>query len=386
MINRDDFNNIKHWIVLGFIFTIFAFVVIYFDPIVVVVKRLFSVFSPLFYAIGFSFVLNIISSRLEKLLKKAKTQSPFYQKIQRPLSIFIAVVFFLLIISLLFSFIIPQLVNSLVNLLSNLPNYIGSIQKYVNDFFSNFDIPLQIDILKTEFWLDAMPQVSDFITKNLIDVINRFLSFTGVFFNIVLGFMISFYFLIDKERFIRQGRKVIMALFSYKTGLRIIEISKEANRIYSKFLTGKTLEATFLGLMFYVILAVLQIPFALLISCMIAILSFVPVIGAIIAWIIGTLLILAIDPFKALIFFAFYQILQQLETTFVYPRIIGKSIELPGVWTLLAVFIGGGLFGFFGILLGVPTAALIYYLFVNFINKRLEDKNIKVTDSDVSQS
>ena len=384
MLNKEDLRNIRQWIILGFIFALFAFCVIYFDAIVLVIKNVLSVFSPLFYAIGFSFILNIMSSRIESLLRKVKIKGPSYQKAVRPLAVFLAVIIFLFIISLLFSFIIPQLISSLINVFSNLPNYIDTIQKLINDFLLNFDVDLHIDILKTEFWINAMPQITDFVTKNLMDVVNRFLSFTGVFLNIVLGFTISFYFVIEKETFIRQCKKTIMGIFSRQDGLQIIEIGRVANRIYSKFLSGKMLEATFLGLMFYFIMSIVGMPFALLISCMIAILSFVPIIGAIIAWIVGTLLILAIDPVKAAIFFVFYQILQQLETTLVYPRIVGKSIDLPGVWTLLAVFVGGGLFGFFGILLGVPTAALLYSLFVDFINKRLAIKNLRVNDKEIT--
>ena len=380
MVKREDFTPLRPWILLGFVFTVMILFVVKFDFVIAIFSRFLSTLTPLFYALGFAFVLNIFASRLEKLLAKINEKSLFLQKIRRPLAIFISVIIMFLILFFLFYNIIPQLINSILALVTNLPNYLVSLQDLINSFLTSMDIPYKLDISNTQLWIDALPQMTNFVSLNLGSFLNKLLSFTGVFMDMFLGFMVSFYFLFDKETFLRQAKKIVMGLFPNNYGIRLLQIGKQANQTYTNFITVQLVESILLGIIFYLLLTILKMPYILLISCMIALFSVVPVAGSIAAWIISTLVILAIEPTQALIFMILFQVITQFLSSVVYPRIVGKRIGLPGVWTLLAVFIGGGLFGINGILLGVPSAAVLYALFVEFINNRLTQNKIKISD------
>lgn len=383
MFKKEDFNNIKPWVLLSLVATALILFVIKFNGVIAFINKFIHLIQPVFYAVAFAYIINLISSRLEKILVKFGKDSKLYQKLIRPIAILIALIVLVIVVFFLLVTILPQLIASLIILLNDMPQYIAAIEKIVNDVFISLNAPYHLDISSTKLWANILPQISAFITEQLPNVIDNFFSITEVMLNIFMGFMMSFYFLMGKETFIRQMKKVVMGIFPKDIGLLVIRIGKQANSTYSNFISGQMLESCILGLLFYIMLTLLQMPYALLISCMVTLLSLVPVAGAIVAWLVGTLLILAIDPLKSLIFLVSYQVLQQFETSVIYPRVVGHSVGLPGAWTLISVFVGAGLFGLPGILLGVPTAAVLYSLTVELINNRLDKNKLVVTDKEV---
>ena len=175
-------------------------------------------------------------------------------------------------------------------------------------------------------------------------------------------------------------KKVLVVIFKEKGAKRCVVIGRKANEIFSGFIGGQLMEACILGILYYIGMTLFKMPFAELISSIIAIASLVPVFGAMFGMIIGAILIFTINPLQALVFIVFYQVLQEIENNLIYPRVVGSSVGLPGLWTLLSIFVFGGLFGVFGMLTAVPTTALIYNLFVEYVNNRLESMAITVDE------
>ena len=213
-----------------------------------------------------------------------------------------------------------------------------------------------------------------------IDIITNFTVQLGFWF---MGFMLSIYLLASKETFIRQSKKLIAAVFDYDTTTIILRVMKKANEIFTNFVGGQLIEALIIGGLIYIALLIFKMPYAILIAALVAIMALVPVLGATLACVIGFILVFSVSPIKAIWFVIIYQVIQQAENTIIYPKVVGKSVGLPGIWTLLSIVVFGGLFGVLGMLLAVPTTACIYTFGSEIVNSRLKKKNLTVTDAKV---
>lgn len=394
-IDKDTMNKIKPWMLLAVFCAGLVYILIHTVEISFFLKKLFRLCIPLFYAIGISYVLNIPMTWFEKELKKRiPEKSWIYNKI-RGISIFLTLVLALIIIMILLSIIIPQLINNVMMLLNNLVGYIENIIGYVNTFLST----LNLDESLIEFDTSAFNKYLESLTANWESMlktasswvgdagqmlVKNALAFTAELANWFTGFMLSLYMLSSKETFLLQIRKIISALFSKEATKKIFDISARANDIFSSFISGQLLEACILSMLIYfgMKLCGLGENFEILISIFTGVTSIIPMFGAMIAMGFGAILIFANNPLEALIFIVFYQVIQQFEGNVIYPKVVGKSVGLPAVWVLLSIIVFGGLFGLFGMLIAVPSTALIYSLIRDFINWRIQAKNI---DSSVYQ-
>ncbi len=386
MNTRKEIIKLRPWIILAVICAGLTIMIMKFDDVFIFLNKFILLIQPVLYGIGFAYVINLLSSKIECLLGKLKIFKSKKRNVERGIAIFTSVIIIFMVLILLFMTIIPQLAENIISLINSLPQLIISIEEFANSTLEYFNIDYHLDIFSVEFWNTVNPNVNDiteFLSTYALNAVDNLLAFSGVFMNLFMGFMISFYFLTGKEGFIRQMKKVVMGLFPNEIGYKILQVAKDANQTYTHFIGGQLLESCILGGLFYITMTLLSLPYALLISCMIAVLSLVPVLGAMIGWGVGTLLILAIDPIQALIFLITFQVVQQIEGNLIYPRVVGNAVGLPGAWTLVSVFVGGGLFGLPGILLGVPTASVVYSLFVEYINYQLDKKNLYITDEEV---
>ncbi|MEG0290735.1 MAG: AI-2E family transporter, partial [Erysipelotrichaceae bacterium] len=175
-----------------------------------------------------------------------------------------------------------------------------------------------------------------------------------------------------------QLRKVMVVALKEKKAQYLFDCGSKANRIFSSFISGQLLEACILGVLYYISMRILNFPFPELISALIAICSIVPVFGSMFAMSIGAIMILSINPITAIWFVVFYQLMQQFEDNVIYPRVVGNSVGLPGLWVLLSIFVFGDLFGILGMVMAVPTTAFIYTMFADFINQILKKRKLKV--------
>ena len=189
-----------------------------------------------------------------------------------------------------------------------------------------------------------------------------------------IGFIFSIYVLFQKETLARQTKKILYAFTKEKTAQKVLRVVRLANTTFASFLSGQCLEACILGTMFCVTMLVIRLPYALLIGIVIAITALIPIVGAFIGCVVGIILIGLVNPVKAVIFVIMFFVLQQIEGNLIYPHVVGSSVGLPGMWVLMAVTVGGSLFGIVGMLTFIPICSVCYALFRLFVNERLKEK------------
>ena len=198
--------------------------------------------------------------------------------------------------------------------------------------------------------------------------------------NLIIGFIFAIYVLLQKEKLGKQGTKILFAIMPTKIAENILGVLKLSYKVFTSFVTGQCLEACILGVIFFVVLSIFRMPYALLIGVLIAFTALIPIVGAFIGCFISAFLILMVSPIKALVFIILFLVIQQIEGNLIYPNVVGNSVGLPSIWVLVAVTLGGNLFGVAGMLLFIPLSSVCYTLFKEWVNKMLSKKNIDIDD------
>lgn len=379
----ENFKKIKQWLFYAMFCALLILILMKIDIFIAIFVKISGLLTPLFFGLGFAFVINLFSSHVENFLKKHLPKTKRMMKACRPIAIFITILIAIIIFYFLTIAIFPQLIQSIQMFAKQLPSYLKSIQDLLNQFFDTLKLNYVVNFTQSESWNTVLPQITNYLTKVLPDLYKNAMSISMVFLNVFMGFMICFYFLIDKEKFILQAKKIVAAIFPVKVSNKILEISQKSNHTFSMYIRGQLIECLLEGIIFVIVLSLLRFPYALLIGSMVCVLSIIPVLGATFVCIFGFLLILAINPLQAVFFVIVYQVIQQLESSLLYPRVVGNSVGLPGVLVLTSVFLCGGLFGIIGVLLGVPLTAVVYTLFREFIYFLLNRRNVEVVGNEV---
>jgi len=348
------------------------------------IGKFFSLISPFLLGLCIAFVVNVLLRLLENLWDKIPTESKkkkkkrmWLIKLKRPVCLTASVLLIIGVIFILLFMILPQIAKTVMSIVDMFPQYVETIESWwsmFSDFLASYSIVLP------EIKLD-FKTVAEKITAFIPSVIGKTVDFTGTLvsgiFNLFLGFAFSMYVLAQKEKLGRNLRKVFEALLPGEKTDRIFEIARLSNKTFTSFVTGQLTEALIIGLLCFVGMCIFGMPYALVISVLVGFTALIPVFGAFIGTAIGAFLILMVNPVKALWFVVFIVVLQQLEGNLIYPKVVGKSVGLPGIWVLSAVTVGGGLFGIVGMLLSVPTISILYTVLREKINKNLKEKNIQ---------
>lgn len=378
--------KIKPWVFLSTYIMLLGYLLYHLQYVGGAVSFLLSLFQSLLYGIIFAYILNLPMMKIERFIVHHTKPTNFIQKKKRPISMFLTFLLALILIVLLANIIVPSIAQSLMQLIKNLSDFFTDIVK-------NIDTTLAY--LHIDFRIEDINQVEQFITmpwekivSNGINLLSGsasgILSSAGTVLSTFAvgftGFMFSLYLLSGKESFIRQVRKVIAALFGYDHACVIFRYGHRVNQTFSCFIGGQLTEACILWVLYYVSMRVLGFPFPELICTLIAIFSLIPVFGPMLAMAIGAIMMLSVDPLKSLWFIIFYQLMSQFEDNVIYPRVVGNSVGLPGLWVLLSIFVFGDLFGVLGMVIAVPTTACIYAFFSEFIHYRLKKKKLTVTE------
>lgn len=357
------------------------------DVVLSAMSKVFSILMPIILGLAFAYLLNPILVFFEekcfrKLLKKNLDKNPS-SRLPRILSITVTVLTVLLCLGGLLSIILPQLAASIKGLFDKIPGYLEAAKhwgdqtiagnKMLSSLLGN---SLDGLINSAQSLLEkATPtinqligNVTDFVIGSAIGVVN------GVK-NFVLGIIISIYVMFSKEKFAAQTKKILYALFSKQHTDRILRNTRRTHHIFGGFVTGKLLDSLIIGIITFVVLFIVKMPYAVLISVIIGVTNVIPFFGPIIGAIPCAVILLFEDPLKALLFIIIIIIIQQFDGNLLGPKILGDSTGLPAFWVIFAILLGGGLFGFLGMLLGVPTFAVIYSLLKTLIEERLKKKN-----------
>lgn len=336
----------------------------------------FSLFSPLLIGAGIAYVMNLLLKAIERLWDMALKKAPelWWVKLKRPICLTATILLFLGIIFAIFFILIPRLEEAGSTLIANVPGYITQIQNWwgsLVDFAAGHGVTLPELSMNVE---DATKFISKILSSDSSNVVNTTIDITtsilGALVNILLALVFSVYMLAQKETLISQSRRLLLAALPRKAGQRTMHILKLTNNAFSSFVTGQVTEAFILGSLCCIGMLILRLPYALPVSVIISFTSLIPIFGAWIGAATGAFLIVFVSPIKALTFLIFLLILQQVEGNLIYPKVVGKSVGLPGLWVLAAVTIGGGIFGMLGMLLGVPICSVIYALVQDFIRSQ----------------
>ncbi|MDD6005635.1 MAG: AI-2E family transporter [Firmicutes bacterium] len=381
---KDELLKVKPWLIVISFAALMVFIVINFGAIINILGIVFSNLNVLFYGLVMAFVMNIPMVKIENAILNNTSDESIIRKFKRGISITLSAILFIAVITMLIMFILPELSESIIRLINNLANYFNSLIGNINQFLDYLHVDTEnLNNVKLENLLNSLgldyasiiQNASSALIGGTGDILSKQIGYVGnLLFDIFMGFVVSMYLLGSKENLIRQFKKVIVAIFSHDIASYILRICRVSNDIFKDFVGGKLIEVIIVGLMVYVSMIIFKLPFALLISCLCAIMTIIPVVGSLIATIIACLLLASDNIFYALGFFVIYQIVQNLDGNLIYPKIIGKSLGLPALWILVSVLFFGGLFGAVGMLIAVPFTACIYTFFTDFINYRLKVK------------
>ncbi len=374
--NKKELEKIMPWIKLAIIGAIIFFIVMKYQTII----RYFLILSPLWTGIVIAYILNIPMTYLERQYEKILPDK--LKKMNRILAIISVIILTVLFLYILVQIIVPQLFDTISQVIQNSSQYAPAINDLINGILKNFNLGATFDV-RTEianFINSFVGNINQVLKSNIPNIINNTLEVTaslllslGTFF---IGFVISIYLLLSKEKLLLQLRSLIVAFVPEKRYTRFFRICSSANKRFRSFISGQILDCVALGGLCYIGMIIFGFPYAILISVLVMSLAIIPYFGAFTAMFIGSILMLPVDPMKSLYFIIYFVILQQLEGNFVYPRIVGNKVGLPGLWVLVSVILFSGIFGFMGLFFAVPITAVIYRLLKESIENRLEEKKI----------
>lgn len=350
-------------------------VVVKFDIVSQWFSTFFSFIKPFIWGFVIAFILNkpikFFKNLFQKFFKKFKNNL----RISLALSVFVTYTIFIGFLVLLISFILPQFSDSINLFINNIENYSSNIEKIFNNLINIFNLQNFSLIDLNQIIQNNMQQLSNIASQLLTKLISMTAGIAMAFLNIFISIIVSVYVSSSAHKLSRQTNILLNAYVPDKLNAKIKEIAHLTFNTFNNFVSGQLFEALVLGCMCFIGMSILRFEYALLISVMIAVTSIIPVIGAFIGAIPSVFLLFMISPIKALWFIVFIIIVQQLENNFIYPKVVGNKIGLPAIWVLLAIVVGGGLFGVVGILLGVPVCSIMYTLLKNGANKRTDAKD-----------
>ncbi len=347
---------------------------------------LLNIISPFTWGLAIAFILNIFMTIYENKLfvigqknnKKTKLRNNKYKinKFDRSLSIILSIITIITIITVILLLIIPQFVEVVKNLLSNIPNYLENLKLLAIELTEKFPEAnnlIQGINIDTEQLRNGIVNIS----KSVLDItISQITSLLSNIINFFIAIIFAIYILANKEGLKRQTKEFIYARINKEKSDYIIKVARLARDSFRNFLTGQAKEAVILGSLCAIGMLILKIPYAGPIGALTALTAFIPIVGAFIGGFIGAILIVVIDPIKALIFIIFIIILQQVEGNLIYPHVVGKNMGIPSIWVLVAITIGGSLFGIMGMIIGLPIVSIIYAIIKENTNKKLKEKNL----------
>lgn len=366
--------NFKYLLLLFFSAALVVFLLARFDTIMLLLSKLLSVLTPLIAGFCIAFVVNELLKPLERLWLRLFSDN----KAKRPVCIAVSMLIVLGAISAVCFIIIPETAKTVSGIISSIPAYVKKTEVWANSL-SDFLERHSLEIPQLDIDYDKIAKtLTDFFTAQGSTIVNSTVKFTtsvvSTVVNIFLSAVFAVYMLSKKEKLCSQIERLARATLPQRAFNTLYKVTKLTNTTFSGFVSGQVLEAFILAMLCFIGMLIFRMPYAATVSTLVCATALIPIFGAFIGTVVGAFLILFISPVKALWFIIFITVLQQIEGNLIYPRVVGKSVGLPGLWVLTAITVGGGAFGLLGILLSVPVFSVIYALLREFVNKRLAEK------------
>ena len=341
--------------------------------------QIWDLFSPFVAGAAIAFIFNVPMRAIENQLDGIHKTG-----LRRGLAIILTILFLVLIIMFVFELLIPQIRETLAALSEKIPAFIDrTAQRMMVLIEENPDLGIWIQEafnLESLNWSNILKDILAWLANQISilmgGAVNVIGNVTTGIINAVIGIVFAIYALGRKEILASQGRRILYSLLSEHRADAFIRIFRLTNVTFSNFIYGQCLEAVILGGLFAVVMAILKLPYIPLVSVIIAVTALIPVVGAFVGCFVGAFFILVNDPIQAVTFIVMFLVLQQLENNLIYPRVVGTSIGLPGMWVLVAVTVGGEIMGVAGMLVMIPLASVLYTLGREFTDRRLEQRQI----------
>lgn len=379
-LNKENVRKLKELIV----FTIVIMIALWKYPVVLSgLKFILNIIFPFLMGGAIAFILNVPMHFLEeKIFGSERAQKKVVQRIARPLSLALTILLVVGIIVMVMFVVIPELGATILTLGKSIQDFVPKVQEWCEKFFhDNKEVMVWAENLNMD-WQKILNSVIGFFKNGAGDVLNSTMSAARNLVSAVTTFFIAFvfacYILLQKEKLHVQMKKLLFAYLPKKRVEQALSVCSLTYRTFSNFLTRQCVEALILGTMFFVVMTIIRMPYAMLVGVLIAFTALIPIFGAFIGCAVGAFLILMVDSLKAVIFVIMFLVLQQIEGNFIYPKVVGNSVGLPSIWVLAAVSIGGSLMGVVGMLVFIPTVSVLYTLLRENIYHRLGKKGITV--------
>lgn len=340
---------------------------------------IYALISPFVAGLCIAYIVNVLLRPVERLwmrlLNRRKGKWP--EKLKRPLCLMLSILLVIGIILAIVLIILPELRDSVASLIEMIPSYADEVQRWWGSlavFLDKYNIDLPefdfnpdklIDILKDGG--TALFNTTASVTASIVTAVMNF----------VIAFAFSIYVLAQKETLKRQCMKVLKAVMKPEKMQKLLDLLALTNKTFTNFITGQLTEAVIIGALCFIGMSIFRMPYAPAISVLVGFTALIPVFGAFIGTAIGAFLILLVKPIQALWFIVFIIVLQQFEGNLIYPKVVGKSVGLPGIWVLVAVTVGGNAMGVMGMLISVPVCSVLYAVSREAVNNRLRIKDIK---------
>lgn len=347
-----------------------------------ILGNILSLLSPFLIGACLAFIINTTLKPLEKLWERVplKKRTKLFSKAKRPVCLTFSTLIVFGVVFLVLFMIIPQLVETVATFANTLPQYINNLEGLLDKLMKtleNYNIVIPSFDLN---WSKVGEVLNNFLNNYADSFINKTVDITTSIVTVIVNFVIavffSLYVLSQKEKIGRHLRRFLYATRPKKKAEKIIAFANLTSDTFTKFVTGQLLEAVIIGALCFIGMLILQLPYAAIISVLVGFTALIPVFGALFGTAIGALLILLVDPTKALWFVIFIVILQQIEGNLIYPKVVGKTVGLPGILVLVAVTVGGGAAGIVGMLFSVPVCTVLYCVYKEFVAKKLKGKDI----------
>ena len=383
-------NRYLHWGVTAFLVIaasmLFYYGIFHMKTLIVGIKTFLGIMAPIIYGVILAYILSPLINLFEQKLiypqlekHNIKLQKKGKRAIRWGCVLFSMFLFWIIIYALLMM-VLPQLIRSIMSIIYSFPYYVKVIEKWLNSFVEHgwklnpemLDMINQYSVKAQEYLTtDILPQMQDML-KNASAGIFDILIFMK---NFLIGAIVALYVLADKEKFVAKSKMMVYAILPHKWANMLIRVMRFTDKTFGGFIYGKLLDSAIIGVLCYFGMLLLDLPYPILISVIIGVTNVIPFFGPYIGAIPCILLILVVDPIKGLYFAIFILLLQQFDGNILGPKILGDSTGLPSFWVLFSILLFGGLFGFVGMIIAVPTFAVIYRAMSLYINSALKKKN-----------
>ena len=367
---------------------LFIFAVFNYPVFAGIFSSFFKVILPVINGVLIAYLLNPVMKFIEgrlipgflKLINKKPPETARGKKIIRFVSLALSVIYVLVLITGFVMILVPQLISSITSITHQLPEYANNLSAFANRIFE--DNPAVLEIVNQynksmEEWIsDIINNSSPYVNKVISTLSSGIFKSISFVYNLVIGLILSIYILSIKEKFQAQFRKIISAFFSRKRAKSILEELRDIDGVFRDYIVSSIVDSIIIGLVCFPLCLIFSIPYPILISFIIGLTNIIPFFGPFIGGIPCAFIILMIDPVKALYFVIMIIVIQQVDGNVIKPRLFGNSTGLSAFWVVVAILVGGGLFGVAGMYLGTPVFAIIYNYFKRMVANRLVRKGL----------